>query len=82
MLIVIMPEMMDEYFVMRNILSLKYLYKSIYIKSLKEKSRGENTGFNFKNCVGDIDDLFRRTYVLKLVKTLIIQNLFMKYTYY
>lgn len=73
---------MDEYFVMRNILSLKYLYKSIYIKSLKEKSRGENAGFNFKNCVGDIDDLFRRTYVLKLVKTLIIQNLFMKYTYY
>lgn len=73
-----MREMKDiEYFIMRNILSLKYLYKEMHIKPLKEKSRGVNTGFNFKNSMGEIVDLFRRTYVLKLVKTLTIQNLLM-----
>jgi len=62
-------------YVMRNILSLKNSYKKMYIKSLEEISRGVNAGFNCKNSMGEIVTLFRRTYVLKLVITLTIQNL-------
>jgi hypothetical protein len=68
MLILRVLEKEDEDLVMRNILSLKHSYIGIYINPFKERSSGLNAGFNFKNCMGDIVDLFRRTYVLNLLK--------------